>query len=454
MLGADVGTALVAQMLTLKVHWLPPLLVLAGVATLRSSDTNRAQGIGRAVIGIGLMLLALRLLGEATGPMRQSPAIIQFLTLLGDAPLFAVLAAALMAAAAASSLAIVLFVVTLAGVVSPLLIVLFVAGANLGSAVPPFLASGHEPAARQVVLGNLLMRAAGALAVALIAPLFAAKFDLVEGPRLAVDAHLAFNVALAVIFLPLTPVVARLARRLAPVPTATADGPRHLDPAALGSPTTALAAAARETLRVGDTVERMLEMNLAALRTDDERMCQAVREMDDKVDRLEEAVKLYVAKLGRDDLGEDDSKRATEILSYAINLEHIGDVIEKNLNKLVLKKISNHMVFSEEGFAEIERFYLRTIENLHLAQTVFMVRDRKLARKLVEGKIEIRHMEDTSARAHLRRFQEGRPESLQSSSLHLDILRDLKRVNAHLASVAYPILDEIGALRESRLRSE
>lgn len=459
MLGADVGTALVAQVLSLKVAWLSPALVLTGGATLRLTAGNRGRGIGRALVGLGLMLLALRLLGEATAPLRDNPAIVQMLTLLGDAPLFAVAAAALIAAGAASSLAVVLLAMTLAGTVDPLLTVLFVAGANLGSAIPPLVANGRDPAARQVVLGNLIVRALGAIAVTIVAPFFAEALAALDrdfglGARLAVDAHVAFNLMLALVFLPLTGVIAALVRRLAPVPEQTADGPRHLAPAALAAPATALAAAARETLRVGDTVERMLEMSLAALRTDDERMCDAVRQMDDKVDKLQEAIKLYVAKLGRDSLSDDEQKVATGILSYAINLEHIGDIVEKNLVKLTLKKIGNRLAFSSEGFAEIERLYLRTIENLHLAQTVFMVRDRKLARQLMESKIEIRHMEDTSSAAHLRRFQEGRPESLMTSSLHLDILRDLKRINAHIASVAYPILDEIGVLQESRLRAD
>jgi phosphate:Na+ symporter len=455
MLGADVGTSLVAQMLSLKLHWLSPLLVVAGVAALRTTGTNRGQGLGRAVLGIGLMLLALKLLGEATAPMRDSPAIAQFLSLLGGAPIFAMLAAALLAAVAASSLAVVLFVATLSGVIDPVLTIPFVAGANLGSALLPFLTAGQEREARRIGLGNLLMRSIGAVAVTLAAPLYAEDLvALAGGPRFAVDFHVAFNLVLAACFLPFVGTVAELVRHLLPATERAPDGPKHLDPTALASPPTALAAAARETLRVGDKVERMLETSLAALRTDDERLCARVSEMDDEVDKIQEAIKLFVAKLGQDRLDEAQDRLASDILSYAINLEHIGDIVTKNLNNLAKKKIAQRTPFSDEGFAEIERFYLSTIENLHLAQTVFMVRDSRLARKLVESKTEIRHMESTSTQAHLRRFQAGRPETVQSSSLHLDILRDLKRINAHLASVAYPILDEIGALRESRLRAE
>ncbi|MGQ3278759.1 MAG: PhoU domain-containing protein, partial [Shinella sp.] len=93
------------------------------------------------------------------------------------------------------------------------------------------------------------------------------------------------------------------------------------------------------------------------------------------------------------------------------------------------------------------------IENLRIAQTIFVTRESGLARQLVEVKVDVRRMEKQSSERHLERLRDGRLDSLQTSSLHLDILRDLKRVNAHLVSVAYPILDEGGLLTESRLRS-
>jgi len=299
------------------------------------------------------------------------------------------------------------------------------------------------------------MRATGATLVCVTAPFFAdALSALGAHPRFAVDVHVLFNLGLAIVFLPLVSRLATLVRRYMPTPAQDTDGPRHLDPAALDSPKAALVSASRETMRIGDTVERMLELSLMAFRTDDEKHCRSIRTLDDKVDRLQEAVKLYIAKLGLRGLDEEEQKISSGALSYAINLEHIGDIVEKSLARSAMKKISQQIMFSEEGFAEIERFFMRTIENIHLAQTVFLTRDAKLARKLLENKVEIRHLEDESWQAHLRRFQEGQPESLQSSSLHLDVLRDLKRVNAHIASVAYPILSDLGVLRESRLRSE
>jgi phosphate:Na+ symporter len=218
-------------------------------------------------------------------------------------------------------------------------------------------------------------------------------------------------------------------------------------------PDMALAVAARETLRLGDLVGEMLDRTLDSLTSADEAPCAEVGRLESEVDRLHEAIKLYVARLSRAELDENDARRANEIISYAINLEHVGDIIETGLAEIAIKKARKRLTLSPEGQAEIADFYQHTRENLRMAQAIFLSRDPELARRLVDQKIVSRKLEAKSAEAHLERMKAGRRETIETSTIHLDLLRDLKRVNAHLASVAYPILDHLGLLRESRLRS-
>ncbi|MBD8065179.1 Na/Pi cotransporter family protein [Devosia sp. PTR5] len=272
---------------------------------------------------------------------------------------------------------------------------------------------------------------------------------------MAVSAHLAFNIVLAVIFLPLIVPVTRLIARLTPDKSGpVAEGPRHLDEAALSDPPAALAAAARETLRVGDIVGSMLENTLNGLRRNDESLCQSVYALDDQVDRLENAIKLYLAQLDQSGLDGPTKQKFTATLDYAINLEHVGDIIERSLSRMAMKKIESNLRFSTEGSGEIEEMFLETIDNLQLAQGVFLSQDPTLARRLMESKLVIRGLERSSTRSHMSRLKDKHPDTLQTSALHLDLLRDLKRINAHLISVANPILEEAGLLRESRLRKE
>lgn len=459
MLGANVGTSLVAQIMALDVHWLASALMLPGVVMFLSSERNHWRGGGRALIGLGLMLLALGLLSHATQPMRESPVLLALLAVLDSVPLLALVIAAGLAFVASSSLAIVLLVMAMAatGALSASLCLVLVAGANVGGAIPPYLATLKDGyLARRLTLTNLAIRLAGALLVIALAQSLAATWQLYAGSsaaRLVVDAHVGFNLALAVLFLPFVGPLSRLAARLVPKPLAQDLGPRYLDDSAMDTPAVALSSAARETLRIGDHIEQMLSGCLRALQQDDPRLCDEIARNDDRVDELHEAVKLYLSRLSRDGLEESEARRSTEIISYAINLEHVGDIIDKGLRDLAARKIKNRLHFSKEGFAEIEALFNRTLETLRTAQSVFLSRDMGLARKLVEDKVDLRHLERRSAERHLERLRAGRLETIQTSTLHLDALRDLKRINAHLISVAYPILDEVGALRESRLRS-
>ncbi len=457
MLGANVGTSIAAVILSMNVEWFGSAMILIGVMVFSLSNYARGKGIGRALLGLGLMLLALQLVGNVTGPLRESEVVITVLKGLGDAPVFALMLSAILAFVSSSSLAVVLFVALLAqaGIVTPPLAVILVAGANLGGAVPPFLAVLAEGAqARRLTLANLIVRALGAIGLTLIAVPVAnllASF-LPDTRALTIAAHIGFNVALLIIFLPLLGPIARLAALIIPIPAQPEKGANYLDETVLDTPTIALAGAARETLRVSDLVLKMLERSLEALQKSAPGARTTMGLLDDDVDALHQSIKLYLTKLDRTELDEEDAARSAEIMSYAINLEHVGDIIEGGLAEIAAKKTKRQLVFTAEGLAEIIELYEKTIANMQLSQTVFLTRDPQLARRLVAEKVEVRRLEAQSSKAHLQRVRQRVPEAVQTSSLHLDTLRDLKRINAHLASVAYPILESAGELRESRLR--
>jgi phosphate:Na+ symporter len=459
MLGANVGTSIAAVILSLDVHWFASAMVLVGVTIFQLSKFTRGKGIGRAVLGLGLMLLALQLVGNVTGPLRESEVVVTVLAALGDAPAFALILAAALAFVASSSLAVVLFVALLAqaGIVSPPLAVTLVAGANLGGAIPPLLAVLSEgPEARRLTLANLVVRAIGAIALTAFAVPAAGLLQAVlpNTDTLTIAAHIGFNLALLVLFLPLLGLIGKLAALAVPVPAQPEKGVRYLDESAIDTPTIALAAAARETLRVSDLVLRMLQGSLEALRKPGPAARTTVSLLDDDVDALQQAIKLYLTRLDQTELDADDAARSAETMSFAINLEHVGDIVDGGLCEVAGKIAKRQLKFSDEGLAEIIALYEKTVANMQLAQTVFLTRDPALARQLVAAKVEVRRLEARSSKAHIQRMRERNPASMETSSLHLDILRDLKRINAHLASVAYPILETKGELRESRLRAD
>jgi phosphate:Na+ symporter len=285
-----------------------------------------------------------------------------------------------------------------------------------------------------------------------IADLFA-RLDP-NATRMAADFHTAFNVVLALVFVFLLDGLASLLVWLLPDPAKVADPatPLYLDETAIHTPSVALACAARETLHMGDVVESMLKQAMTAIMSNDRKLAAEVSRMDNIVDRLDEAIKLYVTKVTRESLDDRDGPRAMEIIAFAINLEHIGDIIDKNLMELASKKIKHKYEFSKDGAAELTAFHKCIIENLKLAFSVFINGDVRTARTLIEEKTQLRNLELVCAEAHLARLREGRPESIETSSLHLDVLRDLKRIHSHICSVAYPVLEAAGELQPNRLK--
>jgi phosphate:Na+ symporter len=459
MLGADVGTSLVAQVLSLDIHWLAPLLILFGVTLHLAARASTYRELGRVAVGLGLMLLALRLLLAASEPMREAAIVQEMLGALTGEPLIAILVAALLTWLAHSSLAIVLLIMSLAsaGALSLAGACVLVLGANLGGAIPALTATLAEPpAAQRVPVGNLLFRLLGCIAVApmvdLVLP-FLTQLEAAPG-RVVVNFHTGFNLALAAVCILIIGPVASLCTRLLPDRPVELDPgrPRHLDRTTLDTPSVALACAAREALRMGDMIETMLRDSLDVMGRGDRQKLAWMSKLDDTVDKLHEAVKLFVTDVSREPLSLDESRQAAEILSFATNLEHIGDIIDKNLLELARTKIRKRLRFSEEGWSEIESLHGRVLSNLQLALGVFMSGEVGIARKLIDEKVAVREAERQAAENHLARLRDGRPESIDSSALHLDILRDLKRIHSHICAVAYPILDEAGQLHRSRLK--
>jgi phosphate:Na+ symporter len=459
MLGADIGTTLIAQLFSLKIGWLSPILIVIGLVAFQGGNRKRTRDFGRLSVGLGLMLLALQLIVADTQPIRESDLLVVVVESLDGEPVIAVLIAAAVTWLAHSSLATVLLICSLAGIGAIPLSLVFplVLGANLGSAAPAITATlGSAPAARRVAIGNALFKLVGCLLLLPFLDRVPEYLAMLESDpvRQVVNFHTAFNLALAVLFIGLVGPVSALLERLVPDgPVPTDEGQaRYLDTGALGEPAVALANARRETLRIADVLDEMLRKSMETLRRDDREYLSVVSNMDDIVDRLFEQTKLYLTDISRHELGEEESRQCSDIMAFATNLEHIGDIIDKNLVELAAKKIKYRLQFSDEGLREIQSMHQRVHDNLKLATSVFVSSDRQLARKLLLEKEHFRQIERDAAESHHVRLKDGKRESIETSSLHLDILRDLKRINSHLSSAAYPILEQAGELRSSRLR--
>jgi len=454
MLGANVGTTLIVQVLSFDVSAVAPVLFIIGLVIFRVGGQSLTRALGRIAIGLGLMLLALHILLDTLAPAEQAPVVRALLVSITNDPVLCIAIAAVLTWAAHSSVAVVLLVMSLAysHFVAPEAALALVLGANLGSAINPLIEGGirGDPASRRVPVGNLVNRLVGILIVLPLLRPITREMTLLQPDmaKMTAEFHILFNIALAALFIAPLDGLAWLLVRVLPEKKQPADPsvPRYLDEAALETPPLALANAARETLRMGDTIEAMLREVMTALMSNDRKLAADVSRMDNIVDRLDDAIKLYITKLTRGSLDEREGRRAMEIVSFTINLEHIGDIIDKNLCEVAAKKIKRRCQFSAEGAAEISAFHKRIVESLQVAFGVFMTGDVEGARRLIREKAELRKAELEAADRHFERLREGRPESLETTSLHLDTLSDLKRIHSHICSAAYPVLEAAGEL--------
>jgi phosphate:Na+ symporter len=460
MLGANVGTALIVGVLSFDVYLAAPIVILVGFLMFRRSRTPVVHDLGRVLIGLGLMLMALHQMLEVLHPAENSNQLRLVLSLIAVIPPLDVLIGIAAAWAAHSSVAVVLLIISLAsGHVLPLDAAFYmVLGANIGTAINPLLEgdTGTNPAARRLPMGNLLNRVVGALvALAIVEPLAGttASFGIAEGQAVALF-HVLFNLVLALILLPLLNPMSRLLGRLLPDQAVTTDPgrPLYLDASARETPIVALGAAAREALRLADTLEKMLQDAREALLRGDRRLIAEIRDRDDILDNLNSAIKRYLTAFDPDDLSSEDRRRLDEILAFSMNMEQAGDIIDRNLLPHATKRIKRGVAISHEGEQELMEMMTRLIANVRTAASLLMTEDERVARLLAEEKVAFRKAEHEATAEHFQRLRTGRLDVAQSSSLQLDLLRDLKMINSYVvAAAAYPVLDRTGELLPSRL---
>ena len=464
--GAEIGSALVAKLLTFDLTLLVPLCLVAGTTMFMATERRQWRQIGRILIGIGLLVLSLEMIGTAAEPLRESPLMPLIIDRFkGDAVTVFLIAAGI-TWLFQSSIAAILLMATLAGrgLIPPEVGIVLVLGVNLGSSlIAPMLTRHAEPAVRVVPIGNLLMRGAGSILMLVL--VMALRPDLgfigaTAGDRI-VNAHILFNVLILLAGLPLAGVVYRLSERIVALATPATPGETlpaaplsALDDAALDRPGQALANATREAVRICETVEVMLTRIIDLYESASEEQIAALAALDDLVDSRHAAVKLYLARVLRNDLSEAETLRARELIGACVKLEQVGDIVSRNMLALVRKKAALGLSFTTEGWRELLTFHASVLANARMAFNVLVSHDLETARRLVEEKDRLRLLEAQTSRAHFDRLRDGTPQSIETSSIHLDTIRDLKQVNSLLAAIAYPVLEEHGLLSYSRLKAE
>jgi phosphate:Na+ symporter len=465
LLGADLGSALVVRILALDLSWLIPFLLLSGGWMFLKGTSRSFRQTGRILVGVALILLSLKLIGESTAPLRESTALPAIVAYLRQDYFTSFVLGVLFTWFVHSSIASVLLVVHLAaqGLVPVALGIALVLGANCGGTLIAVVLTRASPAAaRRVLAGNLLFRGAGAILALVVFRLVDFPIALAGSMPAAqiVTLHVLYNLAVLVVCVPLAglaePLLKRVLRDTRPAGEA-ADLLKNrvsaLDRTVLEMPHQALASATRELLRMSEIIELMLRPVMELYETGDRERVKELRHLAADVNEAQSAIKLYLVELGRGTMTSDEAQRAMDLANFSINLDQAADIVANNLLKLAVRRHEQQLTFSATGWQELTDLHAQVLANMQLALNVLVSGDRESARELVREKDRMRELEFSSQARHLRRLQDGSIKSADTSEIHLETIRALKQINSLFAAVAYPILTESGDLLESRLAS-
>lgn len=446
-LGADIGTTITVQLLAFKIYDFAIFFAGVGISLMLLSKRMVPKNIGQGILGFSLVFLAIKVISESLEPVGDSLLKPLFLVLtehpLTGLIIFTILTAILQSSAAAIGLILAL---SLQGIIDINGAMPLILGANIGACGMAIISSiGSNVEAKQVAASHIIFKILGVVIFYPFIDVFSdiVKYTANDVARQVANAHTLFNVGIAILFLPFSGLFASFIKYLIPEKEEEKEvfGPKYLDKRVLSSPSMAFAQATREALRMADIVQDMLRQSIIVFQTDNIEMVEEVEKKDDYLDLLDREIKLYLTNLSQSSLTPSQTKKEQELIAFTGNLENIGDIIDKNLMELAKKKINKALSFSKDGTKEIKEFHQRVMENFELAISAFASRDISLAKKVLENKADLSALERDLRQAHIQRLHMGLKESIDTSSIHLDVLSNIKRINSHITNIVYPIIE-------------
>ncbi len=447
-LGADIGATLTVQLIAFHVYDYAVLFIGIGLTLFLFAKRILFKNIGQSVLGFGFVFLSLKIMIDAMTPLNNNTLFQQVFIVLTATPFLAIALSVILTALIHSSAATIGLALVLAesGLIPFHTSVYIVFGANIGTCATALLASLRSPVeARRVAWVHVAFKIS---AVLLFLPFLGMFQDMVlattpDASRQIANVHTFFNAIMALIFLPLTGFFASLVIKLVPENAEEKKfGPLYLDDHVLGTPSLALGQATREALRASDIVREMLVDSVKVFQNDDQSLITGIKNKDNLVDILDRHIRLYLTRLSSSNLTDSQSRRAVVVLEISRNLEIIGDIIDRNIMHLALKRIDKGLVFSKEGMEEIIRFHTKILENFDTAISAFATNDRDLADRVLRNKEDLGDMGRELVQAHLDRLRKGFRESIETSHIHLDLIGHLGRINSLITHIIYPITEE------------
>jgi len=450
LLGTSIGTTLTSQLIAFKVSDYALFVIILGFFLKFLGKKRRQRSVGNILLGVGFIFLGIKVMTESVSPLKNNIYFERMLINLENMPLLALFASAIFTALLQSSTAAMGITISLAmqGLISLNLAIPIILGSHLGTCSTVLFAGiGAIKSAKRVALANLLFKLVGVIIFYFIAPSMITLLQNTSAyiPRQIANAHAVIIVGNALIIFPLTEKFALLLEKIIPVTEEieSMQKPKYLDDGALKTPNVAFYLASKEILRIANTIQNMVFDSINIFMKNDEKLLEKVCQLDIIVDNLSREIIKYLTRINFEMLSEENGQEIFRLLYIVDDLEHIGDLIDKNLLTMLEKKIDRNLVFSKKGTEEIQDMHRKIYENLRNAIGAFALQDQRMAQKVIDQKISIDSLEIELRKTHINRLNRGIKLSHKTSGIHLDIINLLKRINDHALSIAKAVLGNL-----------
>ncbi|MGE4570867.1 MAG: Na/Pi cotransporter family protein [Gammaproteobacteria bacterium] len=453
LLGADVGTTLVAFVLSFDLSLLGPIFILIGVFIKFKVYDKKLSSLAEAMIGVGLMLLSLTLIRSISAPLQESALFMEMLASLSSESLIAILFAAVITFALHSSIVMILLLVGLvsAGILTSEAGLLFVLGTNIGSSFIPVYAFRNDDNSKRVApLGNLLLRGIGALALVPFVPYFNNLLTELGGSLgfQLVIFHFVFNFAVAAIGLSmLKPLISWIEAFFPQRLDKAAVSPKYLTKDDNSAPMAALSNVVRDTLTMGELLEDMLKEFHLALTKHQDKFEKKMHQSEDLIDDFHEQIRDYLLELNSQEMSETERFHCSDLLMFIENLEHASDTLDRSMVKLIKQKYNQSIVFKSNELEALDTCMNLVFKVIPLSFQLIMSRDLESARGLIRAKHSFIDTHQRYLHTQMNSLATRKNVNPVAQSLFIDLMRDIRRLHSHYTAVAFPILSRAGELQ-------
>ena len=448
-MGANIGTTITAQLVSLDVDFLAPVALGIGIVIYMFSNKPKHKNIAEILIGFGILFTGMDFMKEAVKPLAGYQGFTDMLLSFGHHPILGVLMGFAITAIVQSSSASMGMLIALAsqGLIPITAALPILYGENIGTCVTSLISSiGASRNARRAAIMHLTFNVLGSMIFMFILskPIVAivTAIDPTDAARQIANAHTLFNILNVIVLLPFNKLIVKLALKLVPETKGEQDDDdkvvKYIDDRMIETPSIALANIVKETLRMGEKSKESLNAAMDGIVDKSKEKIELSFKREKLINELQKSILNYLLKLSKASLNEDSRETVDALFNTVNDIERIGDHAE-NIAELAKDIVDLEISFSDVGIGELKDMYNKVVSTYTYALEAMRTSNVELACKVIKMEEQVDMMEKSCRANHMNRLNSSSC-SIESGVIYLDIISNLERVSDHAVNIAQQVI--------------